>query len=555
MRLPLAAAGEPPSFDLAFELCNNVAILLAPPRRRRRASLFASATAGAAARLPFLPKRKQPQTLTELPVGLGTGMGGGGGGGGGVEKGRLFFRSSRRPSFLPCPGPSRRRYVWDGTRVRPVSPASAAAGGEDAADAAADSARRARGAAWRSFFPAPADVTPDYWSYCRWRAGHRLCSTMLTNFATQALLQAVGVGARRSLPAAAGINWLLKDGLGRLGRLSAATRFGESFDSDLKRFRFATSLLFTASVGLELATPRFPAKFLALAAAANVGKSVGLTTYISTQPSFGQSFALRGNLADITAKAQAQQMVVDTAGLALCVAVLRRGAAAAARAGGGPPRVPLALLLCLAAGDLTAIWGELKAVHLRTLNRERAELAADAWLATGSVPPPSVAAAAEPLLLRSVPARRSGVGVRLVPLEDAVASPEALTRALKRAGGRDRFLLTRRPPTSPLAATACALGVAKAGRGRLRIALRGDAGPADTLAAVLAAAAARRELETLPPSSRLVTDADAETCLDRAVATARRGGKRFAADLRAAGWVPEPFLLAPRERAGWVPLG
>ena len=57
---------------------------------------------------------------------------------------------------------------------------------------------------------------------------------MSSVFATQSLLLAVGVGARRSLPAAAGINWVLKDGLGRLGRLTVATRFGESFDSDLK---------------------------------------------------------------------------------------------------------------------------------------------------------------------------------------------------------------------------------------------------------------------------------------------------------------------------------
>lgn len=50
----------------------------------------------------------------------------------------------------------------------------------------------------------------------------------------QALLAAVGVGAKSQLPAAATINWLLKDGLGRLGRLSIAASFGQSFDSDLK---------------------------------------------------------------------------------------------------------------------------------------------------------------------------------------------------------------------------------------------------------------------------------------------------------------------------------
>ena len=147
----------------------------------------------------------------------------------------------------------------------------------------------------------------------------------------------MGVGAQRALPAAAAVNWLLKDGLGRLGRLVVATRFGQSFDSDLKRFRFATSLLFAGSVALEFATPHYPQHFLALASAANVGKSIGLTTYISTQPSFGKSFAKRENLADITAKAQAQQMVVDTLGLAACVAVMRaagRGAVMKGGAGG-----------------------------------------------------------------------------------------------------------------------------------------------------------------------------------------------------------------------------
>lgn len=64
----------------------------------------------------------------------------------------------------------------------------------------------------------------------------------------QSLLQAVGVGAKRSLPAAATINWVLKDGLGRLGRLTVATRFGESFDSDLKRFRYTTSVIYAVSL-------------------------------------------------------------------------------------------------------------------------------------------------------------------------------------------------------------------------------------------------------------------------------------------------------------------
>lgn len=56
----------------------------------------------------------------------------------------------------------------------------------------------------------------------------------------QSLLTAVGVGASRSLPAAAAVNWVLKDGLGRLGRLTTATSYGESFDSNLKVSSFSS---------------------------------------------------------------------------------------------------------------------------------------------------------------------------------------------------------------------------------------------------------------------------------------------------------------------------
>lgn len=41
-----------------------------------------------------------------------------------------------------------------------------------------------------------------------------------------------------------------------------------------------------------------------MASLANVGKSVGLTTFIATQPAFHRSFARGENLADISAKAQ-----------------------------------------------------------------------------------------------------------------------------------------------------------------------------------------------------------------------------------------------------------
>jgi hypothetical protein len=48
------------------------------------------------------------------------------------------------------------------------------------------------------------------------------------------MLHALGVGGKRGLPSAAALNWVLKDGLGRLGRLIYAAGLGRTFDCNLK---------------------------------------------------------------------------------------------------------------------------------------------------------------------------------------------------------------------------------------------------------------------------------------------------------------------------------
>ena len=75
-------------------------------------------------------------------------------------------------------------------------------------------------------------------------------------------------------------------------------------------------------------------------------------------------------------------MVSDNLGLAAAVALayLSRNALK------DPNWLPLAAFPLLAAGDLFSIHRSLKAIHLRTLNKERAELIAHSWLERGRVP-------------------------------------------------------------------------------------------------------------------------------------------------------------------------
>ena len=279
-----------------------------------------------------------------------------------------------------------------------------------------------------AFLPSRDAVTADYWDYARFRFVQRAASSCITVFATQQMLQAVGLGATRRLPAAAAVNWVLKDGLGRLGKLSVATNFGREFDSDVKRFRFTSSVVYDCSSFVEMITPFFPRRFLLLATVANVGKSVGITTANVVRAPIQRSFALEENLAEITAKTSAQQVLADNIGLAAAVA------ATGFTARLPDPRLRLALPLVafapLAAVDLYCIYRELKSVQLRTVNKERGEIIAEGFVRDGGrVPCARRVADAERLL---IPARldESTLPLKITGLGEACPTPDALAAAL-----------------------------------------------------------------------------------------------------------------------------
>ena len=368
-----------------------------------------------------------------------------------------------------------------------------------------------------SFFPSPEQVTPDYWEYIKWRGWHRLFSSMSSIFSTQSLLLAVGVGAKNTLPAAAGINWVLKDGLGRLGRLTVATKFGESFDADLKRFRFASSFIYAGALLIENLTPYVPQYFLPMAAIANVGKSVGLTTYISTQPAFYKSFAKAENISDISAKSQAQQMAIDTLGLALAVSLnlMVKQNARISR------MLPLIMFPVLIPGDLYSIYQELRSVHLRTLNKERAELLASAYVEGQRVLTPEAVSKMERFVMPSVtssgatPLEIRGLDGRVLSEEDARRF-EKECRGSSKSRGRPYFLSATRTRR----------------KGQYTASFRADCTSKDVLQVVLTMAYLRKEGEGLESAERL----------------ACRQVGAFVTGLKECGWQCDPFTLSKTER-------
>ncbi|CAA6660238.1 unnamed protein product [Spirodela intermedia] len=180
-------------------------------------------------------------------------------------------------------------------------------------------------------------------------------------FTTQTLLSSVGVSRNTAASGAVAINWILKDGAGRVGKMLFA-RQGKKFDYDLKQLRFAGDLLMELGAGVELVTAAVPHLFLPLACAANVAKNVAAVTSTSTRTPIYKAFAKGENIGDVTAKGECVANVAD-----LHLDLKRKPSLV----------VTFALLSC---GYVFSSYQEVKSVVLSTLNRARFTVAVESSL-------------------------------------------------------------------------------------------------------------------------------------------------------------------------------
>ncbi|XP_028799198.1 protein root UVB sensitive 4 isoform X2 [Neltuma alba] len=252
-------------------------------------------------------------------------------------------------------------------------------------------------------FLIPQQVADSYMDYVRWKFLHRVFSSALQVLATQAMFKAIGVGHSYSLPSSAALNWVLKDGIGRLSRCIYTASLASAFDTNLKRVRFSTSVVFVASIGLELLTPAFPQYFLLLATIANIAKQISLACYLATRSAVLQSFAVADNLGEISAKAQIQTVCFDNLGL-LLAALLNMLFESYPRRQVG---LHFIIYLIFAGMDLLGIYQGLKHVHLQTLTKDRLEIILNTWIESGYVPTPAEVSEKEGISILGIGGQKS----------------------------------------------------------------------------------------------------------------------------------------------------
>ncbi|CAI5459858.1 unnamed protein product [Closterium sp. Yama58-4] len=296
----------------------------------------------------------------------------------------------------------------------------------------------------------------------------------------RAMLYAVGLG-KGAIPAAAAVNWVLKDGLGYAAKVTLS-QFGRHFDVSPKRSRLLSDLVENLSASLELLTATFPQYFVQLAAAAGAGFSASSLVQSATRNRFYAGLAGRRNFAEVLARAEAQGMVSKTLGMALGIAI-------APHVG---TRGPLlwATHALLSATHLFCNYRSYKAVQLRTLNPFRADIVLAEFVTNGRVPGVIEVNSQEPILppLKSIfspkatPPPAPGTGSENwiefgVPLA-AVAHTEREAETMAAIFRGEKYLLGRDERT-----------------GQMQVVLKEGALPRDFLRAALQAA----YLRTLSP--------------------------------------------------------
>jgi hypothetical protein len=155
-----------------------------------------------------------------------------------------------------------------------------------------------------TYLPAgyPESTRADFFKFSILHFALNATNTCLTFLSTQALFIALGSTTQQAALASAAFTWVIRDGLGLLGGIAFASKFGNLIDADIKMYRFWGWIILNVGVYIEIITLMLPKLFLPLAAFANVLKNVSMILGISTRAQLIQMFAKTNNVGDISAK-------------------------------------------------------------------------------------------------------------------------------------------------------------------------------------------------------------------------------------------------------------
>ncbi|CDF37185.1 hypothetical protein, conserved [Chondrus crispus] len=365
----------------------------------------------------------------------------------------------------------------------------------------------------------PHSVGPGFVEYTRWRLSAFFFGGAVGVFSTQGLLLAVGVGRQSAAPLAAALQWVIRDGMGRAGRM-LFSQVGNGFDAETKQYRLMAGFVLNLSCALESVTPAVPHLFLPLACIANMAKGASTVAAASTRSAIYLSFMRRENLGDITAKQETVGVAGDLMGTAMGILLSRYTA--------NSRRLAMGAFVTVSLAHLFSVYKEIKGIQLGTLNRQRAHMLIKYYLEEGKVPDLAEGNRNERILNRpwldSLHAPNIDLGARL---QDCAPDAEAVQYLLKMYKN-ERYLFTYEDT-------------------RLKIVLRQDAASHDCLKAFLQADYFWNRYK-----DEGVRESRNRALLEESYKFANSRFDAFARDAENKGWLTNSVLLRPiGRRASW----
>ncbi|KAH3970001.1 hypothetical protein HBI56_119570 [Parastagonospora nodorum] len=233
------------------------------------------------------------------------------------------------------------------------------------------------------FLPAgyPQSVSGDYIQYQIYDSLQAFSSSIAGMLASRAVLEGVGVGDSSASPTAALLLSVLQESMGRIATILFAHRLGTALEPECKMYRLAADVFNDTAMILDCLSPAFPKPFRVLVLSfSSVLRSLCGVCAGSAKASLSAHFARKGNLGEVNAKDSSQETVISLLGMLAGSVVVSWVST---------PITTWSVLIALLSIHLATNYAAVKAVSMRCLNRQRANIVFGNLMHHGSVLTPT----------------------------------------------------------------------------------------------------------------------------------------------------------------------
>ncbi|CAF3658262.1 unnamed protein product [Rotaria socialis] len=251
----------------------------------------------------------------------------------------------------------------------------------------------------------PNTVSNDYLAYQIWDTIQAFASSITNALAFSAILEGMGVGDEKASVLSATFVWLVKDGVGMLGRILFAWFHGTGLDSNLKMWRFYADILNDLAISLDLIAPFFKHLLLPITCLSNLSRSIVGVAGGSTRAALTQHQAIAHNMGDVSAKDGSQETLVNL--LALIVNIFLLHTIKRDRI------LVWFLYFTLTSLHLFANYRAIRTLQLRTFNWNRFALLCENYFSSGQIQTVQYINRKEPILNEVRQSMRCNVGIQL----------------------------------------------------------------------------------------------------------------------------------------------